>query len=424
MLYLCLVSWLACLAIVSSPAPDTLVVCPTEIQPGLHEWLEYRRAQGHVVEVSDSSEAAAAVQNAIREAHSGRRLRYVLLVGMPVAAKPDGAPDSNAVKETALAMPTNYARAKVNARWGRERWIATDLPYADFDGDNTPDVAIGRIPATTAVQLSATLKKTIAYEQSTEQGPWQQRLNVASCPGGFGTVVDGLIEASARQVFTQLVPPQFELRHIQAGSNAVRLKSARPISIDTAAKAQQALCEGCMAWVYIGHGHVTQLDRVRTPNGNRSILAVNDVPNLKCGGRCPLAVLMACYTGAFDSQRSCLARELLLAPGGPVAVVAASRVSMPYGNTVLGSELLKACFTDRPEHAGDLLRSACRRTNTPLEDDALRKSLESIAAGISPQPIDLAQERCEHVQMYHFFGDPLLRLKYPRQNDTPDTKPL
>ncbi len=186
-----------------------------------------------------------------------------------------------------------------------------------------------------------------------------------------------------------------------------------------AASARQQLSEGSLAWVYMGHGRSSELDRVRTPTGSESILSVGDVPNLRCGGHSPLAVLVACSTGAMDAPRDCLAEELLKADEGPVAVIAATRITMPYGNTVLGCELLRACFRDRPEHLGDTLRVAERKTLLPASDDKLRTSLDSLATGFSPPPVDLASERREHVLMYHLYGDPLLHLRYAVVGESP-----
>jgi hypothetical protein len=53
------------------------------------------------------------------------------------------------------------------------------------------------------------------------------------------------------------------------------------------------------------------------------------------------------------------------------------------------------------------LRLAQRRSLDRSEDDALRASLDGLAHGLSPPPLDLATERREHVMMYHLFGDPL-----------------
>ncbi len=44
-------------------------------------------------------------------------------------------------------VPTYFRPAKVNVLFGSSEEIATDLPYADLDGDDLPDMAIGRLPA-------------------------------------------------------------------------------------------------------------------------------------------------------------------------------------------------------------------------------------------------------------------------------------
>jgi hypothetical protein len=142
---------------------------------------------------------------------------------------------------------------------------------------------------------------------------------------------------------------------------------------------------------------------------------VADVPLLRRGEQAPLVVLVACYTGAIDARSDCLGEELLLAEEGPIAVLAATRVTMPYGNTVLGYELLRACFNDRPDSLGEILRLAQRRTLSEPEQGSLRASIDSLAHGLSTPPVDLPAERREHVLMYQLLGDPLLRLHRPTE---------
>jgi hypothetical protein len=166
----------------------------------------------------------------------------------------------------------------------------------------------------------------------------------------------------------------------------------------------------------MGHGLPTELDRVRTTTGAEPILSVADVPALRCQAQAPLAVLIACYTGALDSRPDSLAEELLLAEQGPIAVIAATRVTMPYGNTVLGYELLRAYFQDRPSELGNILLLAQRRSLNDSPGDSLRTSLDLLAQGISPPPVDLAAERREHMQMYHLLGDPLTVLRHQVPN--------
>ncbi|MCC7086426.1 MAG: hypothetical protein IT427_15610 [Pirellulales bacterium] len=401
-------------------APDTLVVCPAILRSALTEWKAFRIQQHHEIVVIDSPKTATELDAAVRNAYGNGRLRYVLLIGH--VPRPHVTDSRHAVNN---CTPTSYIRAKANVKWGSEPLIATDIPFADVDGDDLPDLAIGRIPAATAPQLQAVLGKSIDYEQKAEGGDWKRKLKIASGTGGFGALTDALIETAARQVILQNVPADYFTEHISSAGKAADGRANRS---SFPARARQQLNEGSLAWVYLGHGRPTELDHVLTAAGSESILSVRDVPKLHCGGHSPLAVLIACYTGAMDSPRNCLAEELLLAKEGPVAVIAATRVTMPYGNIVLGCELLRACFRDHPEHLGEVLRLAERKTLTNSHDDQLRASLDSIAAGLSPGPVDLDCERHEHVLMYHLFGDPLLRLHYampavPRSADSPAANP-
>ena len=390
---------LCLLLTVPAAAPDTLVVCPDEFRAALAPWEQHRRQQGHEILIVSPHDRPEQIQTTIAGVAQSGRLKYLVLVGdVPGASEP---------MHRGPTIPTNYVPATVNTRWGSEPTIATDTPYGDVDGDGLPDLAVGRIPADDAEEVAAVVRKILRYERG-PGGQADRRLNVVSGVGGFGAVTDALVEAAARQVILQTVPKGYDVQHT----------SANPASpcCPPADEFRPCVCRqldaGGLAWIYLGHGRPTELDRVATSSGAMPILSVEDVPRLRCGSPSPLAVLVACYTGAMDFERDCLAEELLLAEQGPVAVIAATRVTMPYGNTVLGYELLRACFNDRPSELGNILRLAKWRMLGKADGDSLRPSLDMLATGLSPPPVDLAAERREHVAMYHLLGDPLLRLRY------------
>jgi hypothetical protein len=106
---------------------------------------------------------------------------------------------------------------------------------------------------------------------------------------------------------------------------------------------------------------------------------------------------------------------MLRQPGGPVAVIAGSRVGMPYGMGVLSTELMSQCFGQAPESVGEALLAAKRKMiNQPPSDAEGRALLDAMASLVSPQPDLLATERAEHVRMFGLFGDPMLRLRWPK----------
>ena len=360
--------------------PDTLVVCPAGLRAALAPWQSYRREQGHVLETIEPPASAVELHAAVREVAQAGSLKYVVLIG------------------DVADVPTDYAEAKVNVHWGSEPTIATDQLYGDVDGDQVPDVAVGRIPADSPAELSGVVRKLIRYEQQADDGSWRRQIDVVAGVGGFGVVTDALIEAAARNVFRQVVPTNYAVRQLKTDPDA------------TCAQ----ISSGSFAWVYLGHGLPTMLDVAETPRGPRPILAVSDVPRIHCGANAPLAVLVACYTGAIDAQSDSLAEELVLDERGPVAAIAATRVTMPYGNAVLGCELLRAAFAKSDATLGDVWVRAQQRTMAPASaDDSLRTSLDSLARGVSPPPVDLTAERREHVLLYQLLGDPLLALNYP-----------
>jgi hypothetical protein len=390
----------------SAPAPDTLVVCPRELRAGLAEWNSHRAAQGHQILVIGPANSAAELHAKIRDAARTGALKHVLLIG-------DVPRVGDRVAGAGPVVPTNYVPAKINTRWKSSPMIASDGPYSDIDGDGLPELAIGRIPADSADELAVVVRKIIHYEQNAAKDSCGRRINVVAGIGGFGAGTDALIEATAHHVIRQTVPRTYDIQPTMANPSSPHC----PKPGDFAASVRRQFSAGSMAWIYLGHGLPNELDRVPTPGGTEPILSVDDVPRLRRGEQAPLAVLIACYTGALDARSDCLAEELLLAEEGPIAVIAATRVTMPYGNTVLGYELLRACFHDRPVALGEMLRLARRRSLSDPEGDSLRASIDMIAARVSPPPVDLATERREHAAMYQLFGDPLLRLRRPVEQD-------
>jgi hypothetical protein len=53
--------------------------------------------------------------------------------------------------------------------------------------------------------------------------------------------------------------------------------------------------------------------------------------------------------------------------------IAETRVTTPYGITIMGCELLRACFQDRPFTIGDVLRLVQRRALAPTSKDQSNK---------------------------------------------------
>jgi hypothetical protein len=387
----------------ATQAADTVVVCPHAFCKSIGPWVEYRRSQGHQIELLDGHGSAEQIRARIRREAQGGTLRFVLLVG-------DALPAANAdPSANALSVPTHFAAAKVNVRFGGGLDIATDNWYADLDDDRVPDVAIGRLTADSAEEVSSLVAKILAYERTAGDDGWRRRINLVAGLGGFGALADAALEAGAKSILTEGIPPAYVTHMTQAGWRSPYC----PIPDRFGETTVERLNDGCWFWVYIGHGSAHELDRLRLPGGQYPILRVDDMGNLKSKRGAPVALLLACDTGAFDLSQDCLAEELLRAQGGPVAVVCGSRVTMPYAMSVLGMGMLNACFRARRETIGEVLLDAKRTMALAPRDDARSRQLDSLASMLNPAGGDLAQERLEHLDLFNLLGDPLLRLRHP-----------
>lgn len=391
---------LATLTIGASPQPptDTLVVCPEAFVPALRPWLDYRSAQGREIGLITETASKERIRAAIRETAKTGALRWVVLVGDVPGASPT---------PEAPGVPTHVADAVVNVHFGSEPQLVTDNYYADIDDDQIPDLAIGRLSVRTPEQLETVVAKILAYEQDDTPGAWRRQLNVVAGVGGFSFLADTLMETITKKFLTDEVPSSYETKVAYASWRSPYCPDPREFRDETI----NQLNDGCLFWIYIGHGQRRYLDYVRVP-GRRyySIFKDGDVNQLNCKTGSPIAIFLACYTGAFDEPEDCLAEEMLRREGGPVAVYAGSRVTMPYAMSVMGSEMLEEYFQNNRETLGELILHAKRDMVDATNKSGNRKMLDSLARMVSPKPELLKEERREHVQLFNLIGDPLLKL--------------
>jgi len=388
-----------------APAADTVLVCPDPFLDTLRPWLAHRASQGRRFMLVSNRKTAEQIRRDIQKVAEGGKLRYVVIVGDATSPK---TPDDRMRR---LRVPAHYARAKITVRYSGVPTIATDNPYADLDGDHVPDVAVGRLAVDTKEELAILVRKILAYERSADLGLWRRQIRFVAGVGNFGKLADRAIEMTAKKFITDGIPAAYDTSMTYASWRSPYCPDPRRFHLSTMAE----LNRGCLFWVYVGHGYPTRLDRLRVPGAMYHIFDTRDAPKIRCAGRAPIAVLLACHAGAFDLSVDCLAEEMLLADDGPVAVVCASRLTMPYAMAVIGDGLLHECFQKQRSTLGEVLLHAKRgmvaRQTTP---SAGRRTLDALAAMLSPSPDELPAERAEHLSLFNLLGDPLLQLRYPK----------
>ena len=426
------VAWLALTAnaLAQLPSPlgsdfDTLAICTPQLKQTLNRWVEYRQSQGRKILLLDSRRFAKDNQTLIRQAvRQHPTIDHLVLVG--------DAGDWR-VKPTAL-LPTDFVLATVNVNFGSEFDIATDNTYGDLNDDGTPELAVGRIAATDAAELDQYIDRVIAYEGDQEinenadekvalDQSWKRRINLVAGIGGFGQVTDTLIENTTRKIITDKIPGGFKTSMTQGSWRSPYCPDPRNFS-DTAV---ERFNEGCMFWVYLGHGQRQRTDALRVPKHpdqvkrRFEILDGEAVKGLDCRHGSPIAIFLACYAGAIDSSQDCLAEQLMKQPAGPIAVVAGSRVTMPYAMSLLAMEMSDEYFHGQCTTVGRLLMQAKQKmaettdTTDANAADPYRQMIETMGQTLSPLPKMLTQEKTEHLHLMNLLGDPLLRLQRPER---------
>ncbi len=400
-------------AAVAARPYDTLVIVAPELAPALTRWVDYRTEQGHRLLVIQGQRFAGNNRNFIRRVAAAHpTIENLVLVGDA----------GDWTKSPTELLPTDHVLAEVNFMFGSEMEIATDNTYADLNGDAVPELNVGRIVATDAQELERYVQRVIQYESGRADNAdggnqkWRRRINLIAGLGGFGSVTDGLIESTAKQIITDKIPASYDTSVTYGSWQSPYCPDPRLFSQTTI----ERFNEGCLFWIYVGHGDRQRLDKVRVPKKRFDILDDESARSLNCRSGSPIAIFLACYTGAIDSSRDCLAEQMMKQPGGPVAVICGSRVTMPYAMSLLSIEMAEEFFEGQCVTIGQLMRRSKLAMINPkpiAADDKYRQMIESMGQSLSPLPKQLNAEKREHLHLVNLLGDPLLRLKRPMNVD-------
>lgn len=400
-------------------AADVIVVRPKGWSAALQDWKQYRQAQGHTVVELDSVETAPEIRASILKVAEANpnTLKFILL-----------ASDVGLLPNQQIPIPVFYHPGTALVKFGGDEKIASDSTFGDLDGDDLPDVAVGRIPADSPQQLKKILARTINFERSQDVERWRREVHVIAGVGGFGALADGAIEMTTRRFLSDRIPGWADVTMTQASPQSPFCPDPWRFSETTIDRMNQ----GGMFWVYIGHGHLKTLDYLRCDKQWLPIMTDKNVPQVKIGPNSPIGLFLACYTGAFDAVEDSLAEQLVTHDDGLVAAIASSRVSGPYGLAMLSSGMLNQCFEHKTSTLGEILLNAKREMMQPEPAGKVASAkdqsqlLNALASALSPEGYDLAAERQEHVWMMNLIGDPLLRLNYPSEvtlNELATAKP-
>ncbi|HYC77764.1 MAG TPA: C25 family cysteine peptidase, partial [Planctomycetota bacterium] len=386
----------------AGPGAEWVAITTSRLRGPVEALAKHRAAQGlstRVVEArelydtfTDGRFSPAAIEAFVKAAHGAwtTKPRYLLLAG---DADLDG--DFPSEKET---LPARLVNTAYNGA------TATDATYGDVDGDGLPDVAVGRIAVRSPEEALAVVRRIVRSETESAGGAWRRTATFFAGEGRFGPAVDRLIESVTGDLISREIPPEFAVSMTYANPSSAWFWPA-PRFNDAVI---DAFNRGAAVFTYIGHGYPEGFDRVEHAGKRYPILSVKDVERLDNGGRAGVTAIIACSTGHFDDPaRDCLAEKLLARTGGPLAVIASTRISHPFANALLGKGLVASAFKPGAR-VGDVLDEAKRR----MVKEA-KGPLAMLAKPHVSKAVDLNRLALDHVRLYALFGDPATLVPFP-----------
>ncbi len=253
--------------------------------------------------------------------------------------------------------------------------LSSDTKYADFVGDDgMPDVSIGRLPATSAQQMSAIVEQIITYESSVDSFRNEVILFAdATTPrGDFGASNDDISNA---------LPNDWDVTAVYR-SELGDAESTRALFFDEVRKGPRLVN-------YLGHAGVTALGLRET------LLGVEDLETMVVDGAQPVFAAMTCVASRFAIPGSVsLGEALLIDDQGAIAVWGPSGVSIHEQAALLARQFVAELSSGSETRIG------------PMIDRTF------------PVVADLEFGR-DMIEIYHLLGDPALRVT--KASDSPGT---
>lgn len=464
-----------------------ILIAPAAFKDIAEKWIEYRASQGYTIvalyqKSSDTRNdddpvfLPQEIKSVIKYLDKHVTIDSLIVMG-------DGAPTRESQRGWRDIIPAPRVSAKVVQVFGSEETIASDGYYSDLDSDGIPEIPIGRLPAQTNDELDTCVDKIIRYEQGSQLGIGGRKINILigsngldlssinssnnqsgeqDSSGGVLKYVILLVEKTVKNLFSNFVPQSFALSFTQFSRESVFC----PAISDSQNVFLERLNEESFFVLYMGHGFIFELDQVVDDSTRAfSIFDVKNCDGLNNYQHPPVVLMCACYTGAYDAWEPSLSEEMFLRDGGPIAVIAASRVTGPYGMSIWGLALLESLFGGDVRNwnqseivLGRIFNEAQKKTivfknsdgkstrdvaknipnnptlkrnnlldwvnmrlmnsletNTQQDLYEFKNSITTLALFLDPTSPALNDQIIDHIAEFNLLGDPLLRIQIPRE---------
>lgn len=318
---------------ITDGSADYLIISHSLFVDDLDDIVALQQSRGLTTKVVDVAQIYQQFGHALPEADAIRAylqqvagpmgVDYVLLVGA------DTYDYKNYLGTGSVSfVPTVYSRV------GDIAYTPTDSAYADINGDDVPDFAIGRLPVRNLAELGVMSSKIVAVQGSNSQ---RSLLLVAGGTDGesdFSAISDG---------FAALLPGSWQ--STEAYVDDIGIGAAGALVLDE-------LNAGVSLVSYVGHSAPIQWS-----TADQTVLTSTQVGALS-GGVSDLIVQWGCWNSYFVSPNAdTMAHAFLLSPGkGAAGVIGVSALTGADAHQALGNALYP--FLAPGSRVGDALRSA------------------------------------------------------------------
>lgn len=293
---------------------DYLMIGHPSLLQALEPLAAYHRNQGLKVAVIDVQdiyeefnhgiESPLAIRKFISHAwHQWRRPapRLVLLAG-----------DASWERESGTTVNRNLVPTlQVQSRGAL---AASDNGLVAVAGNDwRPDLAIGRLPASSEEELSGMVAKLLHYAKQSPEGSWRNRTTwISDIDPGFQRISNELADGLASRGFTnERIYPDESAQH----------------SSQDQLRVLEAFNQGSALLHFLGHGgRLVWRTGPRDLSGASDLFGLKDIESLQESRALPLVLSMTCSSGPFDHPTAdSIAEALLRAPDrGAIGVLAAS----------------------------------------------------------------------------------------------------
>jgi hypothetical protein len=383
-----------------SSVPDYLIIAADGLAASAARYRAFRQASGFNVDLAmvgdivgaahDAAAASTRMVGHVRARYQARdvnRPMYLLLLGDAQAVWPgDG-----------TGVPAGTWQPASGSS------VVSDNVFADMDGDDVPDLAVGRIPADSDAEADAVRTKVVAYEADREPGEWDRRINIFASTSGMGDLIDVAIESIVYDI-TEAVPYDYDVTMTYARQTSPYVYIPEQFSDQV----YRRINEGSLLVAYVGHGSRDGFASLDWNGSSYPILDTDHLDKLAVVHKSPILLFIACSTGAFAGSES-VSERILVRDKAPVAVFSSTEISDPYANALFTYEVSQVFTSLRAARVGDAFVEAKRRLlgNT----DLVRLKIEALAAflvGASARD----SLKHSHLHMYTLFGDPAMAVHY------------